>query len=302
MGVLGVGAMGRHHVRVLSELPSVDLVGVVDRDPARATEVATPFGVPVLSDLDSLAERCEAVVVAVPTIDHEEAACALLKRGVDVLVEKPLAPDLASADRMIAAAEVSGRLLAVGHIEFFNPAVQVLLARGQTPRFVEVQRLATFTPRSLDVDVVLDLMIHDIQIVHALGGDEVAEVRATGIDVLTPRYDIASARIELASGCVANLTASRVSSERVRKLRVFLRSRYLSVDYQLQEVKSLHLVETARGPRIVREDVEVVKAEPLALELQGFTAACRGEAGPVVDGRQGRRALATALEVVAAIG
>ncbi len=294
--------MGRHHVRILSDLPDAELTGVVDRDGERAAAVAGPFSAPVLPDVQDLADRCDAVVVAVPTVDHEEFACWLLRRGIHVLVEKPLAPDLRAADRMIEAADASGARLAVGHVEFFNPAVQALVAERQAPRFIEVQRLATFTPRSLDVDVVLDLMIHDIQIVHALAGEEVAEVRATGIDVLTSRYDIASARIEMGSGCVANLTASRVSSERVRKLRVFLRSRYLSVDYQLQELRGARLVDGPEGPEIQREGLTIQKAEPLALELRGFVDACRGEAGRVVDGRQGRRALATALDVVTSIG
>jgi predicted dehydrogenase len=189
----------------------------------------------------------------------------------------------------------------VGHVEYFNPAVQALLAQRSSPRFVEVQRLGVFTPRSLDVDVVLDLMIHDIQILHALDVSALAEVRATGINVLSPRVDIANARLEFASGCVANLTASRVSAERVRRLRVFAPSRYYSLDYQAQEIKGFRLHQRDGERSIEAADVAVERAEPLRLELEAFVAACRGEATPLVDGRQGRRALETALQVGAAM-
>jgi predicted dehydrogenase len=221
-------------------------------------------------------------------------------------VEKPIAASLAEADALLAAAATAGRVLAVGHVEYFNPAVQALLAgftrQGSAPRFVEVQRLGVFAPRSLDVDVILDLMIHDLQILHALDGSPLREVRATGIAVLSSRVDIANVRLELASGCVANLTASRVSAERVRKLRVFLPSRYLSLDYQHQELKGFRLEHGEGGPRIEPLDLPVTPGEPLRRELEAFVAACRGESGPLVTGDQGRQALATALEVVAAIG
>jgi predicted dehydrogenase len=218
---------------------------------------------------------------------------------------------LAEADRLLerASARRPAPVLAVGHVEFYNPAVQALAAVGIPPRFLEVQRLGVFSPRSLDVDVILDLMIHDLQILHALDGSEVAEVRATGIPVLSPRIDIANARVALASGCVANLTASRVSAERVRKLRAFLPSRYYSLDYQAQEIRGYRLetLETEKGGarrerRIVPDDLAVERAEPLERELRAFVAACRGEQTPLVDGVQGRRALATALAVAAAAG
>ena len=212
-----------------------------------------------------------------------------------------MAPSLEEADRLLAAAG-DGRIFAVGHVEFYNPAVQSLLASGQVPRFVEVQRLGPFTRRSLDVDVILDLMIHDLQILHALDPSRVREVRATGINVLSPRIDIANVRLELASGCVANLTASRVSSEKVRKLRVFGQSSYSSVDYQAQELKQYRL-EPRPGdePAIVDVNPEITPDEPLKAELRAFLAACRGEAVRYVDGAQGRRALETALSLVAAI-
>jgi predicted dehydrogenase len=296
---VGTGALGRHHARLLAELPGVELVGVHDRRPEVAAAVAAEFGCRAWASPDALADAVAAMVVAVPTVDHAAVACPLLARGLDVLVEKPLASTLAEADRLLAAA--GGRVLAVGHVEYFNPAVQALIAQQTPPRFVEVQRLGVFTPRSLDVDVVLDLMIHDIQILHALDGSPLHEVRATGINVLSPRVDIANARLAFASGCVANLTASRVSAERVRRLRVFAPSRYYSLDYASQEIKGLQLVERAGERRIVPIDMTVERAEPLRRELEAFVAACRGEGAPLVDGRQGREALATALSVGAAM-
>ncbi|HEY7213768.1 MAG TPA: Gfo/Idh/MocA family oxidoreductase [Thermoanaerobaculia bacterium] len=297
--MFGTGAMGRNHVRLLSSLPGAELVGVYDPKPEAAEGMAREHGARVFPRLEDLAGEIEAAVVAAPTAAHAEMGCALLGRGLHVLIEKPLASSLAEADRLLEAA--GDRVLMVGHVEFYNPAVQALLAVGREPRFVEVQRLGIFSPRSLDVDVILDLMIHDLQILHALDASDVAEVRATGIAVLSPRIDIANVRIELASGGVANLTASRVSAERVRKLRAFLPNRYYSLDYQAQEIKGYRLEETGTQRRILPDDLPVVSAEPLKRELEAFLAACRGEDAPRVDGRQGRRALATALSIVEAI-
>jgi len=303
VGVVGTGALGRHHARILSQLPGVEMVGIHDRRPEAAEAVAREHGVRVWASFEELAGRIDAAVVAAPTVAHAELGCELLGRGVHVLVEKPIASSLAEADALLAAR--GDRVLAVGHVEFFNPAVQALrtaLGRSDPPRFLEVQRLAVFTPRSLDVDVVLDLMIHDIQILHALDPSPLHEVRATGIAVLSRRVDIANARIALASGCVANLTASRVSAERVRKLRAFLPSRYYSLDYQQQEIKGYKLETTAEGGRAIRpDDLAVERGEPLRHELEAFLAACRGETAAIVDGRQGRAALATALAVGEAI-
>jgi predicted dehydrogenase len=309
VGVFGTGALGRHHTRILSQLPESELVGVYDADRQVARAVAEPHGATVFDSGDALASEIEAAVVAVPTTLHAELGESLLARGIHLLVEKPIASSLEEADRLIGAAEAAGKVLAVGHVEFFNPAVAALLdemradrlERGGGARFVEVQRLAVFTPRSLDVDVVLDLMIHDLQILHALDPSPVAEVRATGIDVLSPKIDIANVRVELASGCVANLTASRVSSERVRKLRIFGRSRYFSLDYQDQEVKGARLEDIGSGRRIGRIELPVEKAEPLVRENLAFLAACRGEESLYVSGVEGRRALETALRVVDAI-
>jgi predicted dehydrogenase len=305
VGVVGTGALGRHHVRLLAGLPGAELAGIYDASPAAAEAVAREHGARIFASLDALAGEVEAAVVAVPTVAHAAVGTRLLDRGLHVLVEKPMTASLAEADRLLerAAARRPSPVLAVGHVEFYNPAVQALAGVGIPPRFLEVQRLAVFSPRSLDVDVILDLMIHDLQILHALDGSEVAEVRATGIPVLSPRIDIANARVALASGCVANLTASRVSAERVRKLRAFLPSRYYSLDYQAQEIRGYRLAADGGGERrIVPDDLAVERAEPLKRELEAFLAACRGEATPLVDGIQGRRALATALAVAAAAG
>jgi len=286
--------MGRNHVRILSSLPGVELVGVHDPDPK-----AGELGVLVFDRLDDLAGEIQAAVVAAPTVAHADIGCGLLRRGIHVLVEKPIASSLAEANRLLDAQ--GDRVLAVGHVEFYNPAVQALVGIGSPPRFVEIQRLGIFSPRSLDVDVVLDLMIHDFQILQALDPSPVAEVRATGINVLSPRVDICNARVELASGCVANLTASRVSSERVRKLRAFLPSRYYSLDYHAQEIRGYRLEEGGGGRKILPSDLPVTRAEPLLRELEAFVAVCRGEQATIVTGAAGRQALETALAVVEAI-
>ena len=300
-GVVGTGALGRHHVRILAELPEAELAGIVDLRAEVAAELAAAHGTVVLDSLEALAEAVDAAVVAVPTVDHLDVASFLLERGVHVLVEKPITPDLDQADALLAKA--GDRVLAVGHVEYYNPAVQALLTLDGTPGYVEIQRLAKFTPRSLDVDVVLDLMIHDLQILHAVDPSPVREVRATGVRVLTERLDIANVRLELESGCVANLTASRVSADRVRKLRVFLNQSYYSLDYEQQEIKGYELVADPAGERRIRPvDLPVEKDEPLKVELRRFLAACAGQTGPLVTGSEGRRALSTALDILAAIG
>ena len=300
VGVFGIGALGRHHTRILSGLEGVALEGIFDTRADVAAAVASEHGARVATSFDDLAGRIDAAVLAAPTSLHGELGLALLDRGVHLLVEKPIASTLAEADALIAAAEARGLVLAVGHVEFHNPAVQALLDAGSEPRFIEIERLGTYSPRSLDVDVILDLMIHDLQILQAMDSSPVVEVRATGIPVLSDRIDIANARIAFASGLVANVTASRISGERVRKLRAFFRDRYLSLDYQAQEIKGYRL-ELASGARsILPANPAVEKAEPLRCELVAFVAACRGEKVRQVDGRAGRRALATALEIVAA--
>lgn len=295
-GVIGTGSLGRHHVRILAEMPEAELVGIHDVRPEVAAGLAEAHGTRVFDSIDALASEVEAVVLAVPTTDHASLGCRLLEAGVHVMVEKPMAATLEEADRLLDSA--GDRVLAVGHVEFYNPAVQALMSVEEQGRYLEVQRLSPFTPRSLDVDVILDLMIHDLHLIHALDPSPVEEIRATGIEVLSPKIDMATARIELASGLVANVTASRVASEPTRKLRVFLQSCYYSLDYRDQEIKGFGLEQQGDQRTIAPRPLEVVKQEPLRAELERFLAACRGEPVRYVDGAEGRRALATALEVL----
>ncbi|MBZ0113986.1 MAG: Gfo/Idh/MocA family oxidoreductase [Thermoanaerobaculia bacterium] len=301
-GVFGTGALGRHHVRILSQMEGVDCVGLFDANPEVAASIGAEHGVRVFPSFESLARELEVAILAVPTVDHARLGVELLQRGCHLLVEKPIAASLEEADSLVAAARAAGRVLAVGHVEYYNPAVQRLLDQSEgAPRFLEVERLGVFSPRSLDVDVVLDLMIHDLQILHTLDPTPVREIRATGIDVLSPRIDLATVRLEMESGCVANLAASRVSFERARKLRAIYPSTYFSLDYQAQEIKGYRLHREDSGPRIEPLELAVEKAEPLVREQEAFLAACRGQAGRFVDGVEGRRALATALEILDAI-
>jgi predicted dehydrogenase len=300
IGVVGTGSLGRHHVRILASLAEADLVGIYDLRPEVAAALAEDHGTTSCRSLDELLDMAEAVVVAVPTTEHRTVGCRALESGLHVLVEKPIARDLDEADALLAAA--GDRILAVGHVEYYNPAVRAFLDLGETPRFVVAERLSSFTPRSLDVDVLLDLMIHDVQIVHAMDPSPIKEVRATGVEVLSDRIDIANARIELASGLVASLTASRVSAEPTRKLRIFGHHRYCSIDYREQEIKGFGLDGDGTERRIRPLEVSVERVEPLRAELVAFLAACRGRDVAYADGRQGRRALETALAVRQAIG
>lgn len=297
--VVGTGSMGRNHVRILSALAGSDLVGIFDGDANTAAALAAEHGTEACASLEELLGRQpEAVVLAVPTTLHREIGERLFDAGCHVLVEKPIAGNLGDADALIAAAGNAGRILHVGHVEFFNPAVQALLSLEESARFVEVERLSTFSPRSLDVDVILDLMIHDLQLLHALDGTPIREIRATGIHVLSPKIDIANARLEFESGLVANVTASRVSATPARNLRVFGHQRYVSIDYREQEIKGYQLSDAGGGRQIVPIPVTVERREPLLGELEAFLAACRGEDARAVDGAAGREALATALALV----
>ena len=276
-GVFGAGALGRHHVRILGELPGVELVGFHDPSAEVRERIAAEHGATWVLDPEELADVIDVAVVAAPTVHHFEIAEDLLRRDVHVMVEKPIASSLAEADRMIALAEERGLVLGVGHVEFYNPAVQQLLERAAAPRYVEVRRLGQFSPRSLDIDVILDLMIHDLQVLHALDPSPVTEVRATGIEVLTDKVDMTNVRIELESGCVANLSASRVAPEKVRELRVFLPNGYYAVDYQEQSLRGARLVPSDGQFEIERADVDVERREPLKAELEQFLARCRGD-------------------------
>ena len=301
LAIVGVGHLGRHHARVAASLPGARVVGIHDHHEGRAEAVGREFSLIVLPDLDAVAEAAEAVVVATPTSTPASIAGFLLDRGKDVLVEKPITASLAEADALVERARVAGRILQVGHVERYNPAVAAVLARVREPRFLEVHRLGVFVPRSLDIDVVLDLMIHDLQIVQELAGGPDEEIRAAGVPVLTPRIDIANARIAFSGGCVANLTASRVSSEKVRKCRIFAPEMYLSVDMQEQSVSAFRLSRERGAPEIVPVEVPVERAEPLALELADFVRCVSTRSEPLVSGRRGRDALALAYRVVAAV-
>jgi predicted dehydrogenase len=298
MAVIGVGHLGRHHARILSALDGVTLTAVVDKVAERAAEIAAATGTRALTDSIGLVGEVDAVTIAVPTELHRDIALPFLTKGISVLVEKPMARSLAEADEMIAAAQASGAILAVGHTERYNPAVTAVLPLVTSPRFIEVHRMGVFPERSLDIDVVFDLMIHDLDVIMSLVRSEVTSVEAVGVPVLTPKYDIANARLRFASGCIANVTASRISKDRVRKIRFFQPDAYLSIDYAAQEVEGWRLVkrEGAR-PSIEGGSIPVERDEPLRIELADFAGAVRDRGTPVVDGAAGRRALELATRI-----
>ena len=298
VAVIGVGSLGQHHARILAAMPEVDLVAVVDTKPERAAEIAATRDTAPLTEASTLLGRVDAVIIATPTVSHVEAALPFVEAGAAVLVEKPLAASLAEADRLVEAAAARGILLATGHTERFNPAVAAALPLVSRPRFIEVHRLGTFPDRSLDIDVIFDLMIHDLDVLLAAVGADVTAVEAVGVNVLTPRVDIANARLRFASGCIANVTASRISRERVRKARFFQHDSYVSIDYAEQEVEAYRLVAADGGrPAIQGGRVDVSSDEPLRLELVDFVDAVRTGRPPVVTGRDGRAALSLATQV-----
>jgi predicted dehydrogenase len=314
-----VGVFGRNHARVYKELEqqgeAVRLVGVVDPQLERADAVAREFGCRAFGSVDQMLtthSEVRAASVAAPTVHHLEVASALMEAGVDVLIEKPLAASLAEAEELVQLAATHKRVAQVGHLERFNPAVRATLPLLTQPMFFEVHRLSVFTPRSLDVDVVLDLMIHDLDIVLSFVKSPVKEVRAVGLPILSGKVDIANVRLEFDSGCVANFTASRVSTERVRKLRFFQPRQYVSVDYGRQEVLVFAVgqdgapsgtpsVTPTINPQINVGKPAVTSEEPLHAELKSFLHAVRERSTPVVSLEDGRRALSLALDIVAAI-
>ena len=302
VAVIGVGHLGQHHARLLAAMPDVELAYVVDTRPGRAAEVAEKFGGAPLTSVSDLPDAIDAVSVAVPTESHLAVALPFLKRRVPVLVEKPIAASLAEADALIAEAESHSTLLAAGHTERFNPAVQAALPLVDNPRFVEIHRLGTFPERSLDIDVVFDLMIHDLDLLLAAVGTDVETVEAVGVNVLTPRTDIANARLRFASGCIVNLTASRISRERVRKARFFQRDSYVSIDYASQEVEVYKLAATNGRPAIQGGRLHITHEEPLQRELLDFVSAVRNGGSTMVSGRAGRDALALATRIAEAMG
>jgi len=296
--VIGVGHLGRHHARLLSGFPGVELSAVIDTNRARAEEIAAASGTRAHTDYRDVIGRVDAVTLAVPTELHREVALPFLEAGAAVLVEKPMARSVAEADELIAAAARTGALLAVGHTERFNPAVLAARTRLADPRFIEVHRLGTFPERSLDIDVVFDLMIHDLDIVLSFVESEVESIEAVGVPVLTGRVDIANVRIRFVNGCIANLTASRISRDRVRKIRFFQPEAYLSIDYAAQKLEVWRLV-TRNGPApsIEGGEVPVQNQEPLKCELEDFVGAVAAGRRPLVPGEEGRRALALATQI-----
>jgi predicted dehydrogenase len=298
LAVVGIGHLGRHHARILAALDDVQLVAVVDTVAQRAAEAAATSGARALTDFKAIVGHVDAAIVAVPTELHRDIATPLLEAGIAVLAEKPMARSLAEADEMIAVAQASRATLAVGHTERYNPAVTAVLPLVTSPKFIEVHRLGVFPERSLDIDVVFDLMIHDLDIILSLVRSEVSSIEAVGVPVLTPKYDIANARLRFASGCIANVTASRISRDRVRKIRFFQPDAYLSIDYAAQEVEGWRLVRRdGARPAIEGGQLPVARDEPLKRELVDFISAVRDRRKPLVDGEAGRRALALATEV-----
>jgi predicted dehydrogenase len=325
VAVVGAGAFGRNHLRVYRELEqaveAVELVGVVDSDSAVAADVSQKFGIPGFATIEACLAavgRLDAASICVPTVHHASAAEPLLVAGVDLLIEKPLAANLADADRILELSREHGRIVQAGHLERFNPAVTAAREQLRSPMFFESHRLSVFTPRSLDVDVVLDLMIHDLDIVLSLVDSPVREVRAVGLPVLSRKVDIANVRLEFENGCVANFTASRVSTERVRKLRFFQPHQYLSLDFARQDLLMIDVTAAAGmdpaqlaamaqmvgqhpSAGLSLKKISVGQGEPLRLEIASFLEAVRTRATPVVSGEDGRAALALALEINGAI-
>jgi predicted dehydrogenase len=305
VGVIGVGHVGQHHARIYRELPGVELAGIADIDPARLQEVRKVAEAPVFQNYRELFGHVEGVSLAVPTHLHAQIARECLDRGVDVLVEKPMAQTLEEAEELTDLAKRRGRILQVGHVERFNGAVRALHRIVKTPGFIECHRLSPFPQRGTDVDVILDLMIHDIDIILSLVKSPVSQVNAVGVPVLTDRVDISNARLEFASGCVANVTASRVSIERLRKIRIFQPDMYISLDYASQEITLFRRLppdvasQPPQPPQIVREEVVVEKEEPLRLQLMSFLSSVRERTRPEVSGEEAVEALRVASQILA---
>ena len=292
-GVAGAGSMGRNHARCYSLIEETTLTAVYDADLERAQAVADEFGAEAVDSLEGLAEACDLASVAVPTVAHLEVGGELMKRGVHVLMEKPIAPSVEEARQLVQLAEDHDRILQIGHIERFNPVMRELEAKLNHPKFIESHRLSPFPNRSIDIGVVLDLMIHDLEIILHLVKSPVASIDAVGVPVLMKSEDIANARLRFENGCVANVTASRISPERLRKIRVFQDDGYLSLDYQEQAGEMFW----KEGGAIQKAKVEVEKDEPLKLELAAFVESVRDGKTPAVTGEHGADALAIALEI-----
>ena len=308
-GVIGAGGLGIHHVRILRDMQGPDFAGFFESRADRAQHVATELGVRAHPTLDSLLDEVDAVTIVVPTPGHYDVAKHVLARGIHAMIEKPLAATLEQADEMLRLAREHGAILQTGHVERFNRAIRAALPYVEAPRFIESDRLSPFNPRGSDVAVVLDLMIHDIDLVHTLVGGKASSVAAVGVPVLTPFVDIANARLTFDSGAVANITASRVSRERMRKIRIFQQSGYISLDlaagngefYRMREgldLASMSAAPIALEQFVERIPLEAEEGEPLRLEFESFLAAVRGEAPVAVSGEEGRDALSVALQIV----
>jgi len=298
VAVVGAGVFGRNHLRVTRDSLRATLAGVYDLDPAKREAAAQEFGCPAFQSLDEVAQKADAAIIAVPTTAHCEVACQLMNAGLDVLVEKPIAAKVEDAQAMVDAAAARQRILQCGHLERFNPAVQAAMKMVTLPLFFEVHRLSIFTPRSLDVSVVSDLMIHDLDIVLSMTRALPCEVRAAGISILSKKVDIANVRLAFPNGCVANLTASRVSTEKVRKLRFFQPGQYVSVDYARQDC-------TVTGVNAERkvsfQQLPIEKAEPLKRQFDSFLDCCETRSTPVVDGAAAARAFGLARDILGKI-
>lgn len=299
VAVVGVGYLGRFHALIYSRLPGAELVGVVDTDEGRAEAVAAEAGCPAFPTAEALLDKVDAVSIVVPTTAHLEAAAPFLRRGIPVLLEKPIAATREEGAEIVRLATEHGALLQIGHVERFNAGVMALAERIDSPRYLEAQRMGEFVERATDVDVVSDLMIHDIDIILSLMGSELRSISAVGTPVLTEHVDIASARLEFANGAVANVVASRVSDKKTRRIRVFQERMYLSLDFveQTIDIAYRNLVPGAERPEIVRERIQVDPVKPLDRELEDFVECVRTGRRPVVDGRVGLEALKVAIEV-----
>jgi predicted dehydrogenase len=286
---------------VYRELVDAELVGIVEPNEERAAKIAAEFSTEIFKDIESLAGRVDAASVAVPTVAHARVGCRLMELGIDVLVEKPMAVSLVEADALLASAASNGRILQVGHLERFNPAIVAVMPVLNRPLYFEVHRLGVFTPRSLDIDVVYDVMIHDLDILLAMVNAPVVDIKAIGIPVLTDKVDIAHARIDFATGAVANITASRVSTERVRKMRFFQQHEYISVDFTRRDALRVRVAEPGPQPKFDFANLPAEREEPLHAELGAFLESVRTRHAPIVDGAAGRRALALADQVMAGI-
>lgn len=302
--VIGVGHLGREHARIYASLEDSNLAAVCDNNETNGRAIAEKYGVRYIKDYRELLGEVEAVSVATPTVNHHEITCACLEAGIHVLVEKPISRTLEEADEMIRIADSKGVVFQVGHIERFNPAFRAMQQHINKPRFFEAHRMGIFTMRSLDIDVVMDLMVHELDIISSLVRSEVVKVEAVGIPILTPKIDLANARLEFADGCIANITASRVSGERLRKLRIFQPNEYYSIDFAEQQVMQCKLVPPGVPgtlPEIIAGGIEIPKREPLLSEIESFLDSVRSKTPPLVSGAEGRRALALAIEVLTKI-